>query len=173
MVIVMAGALLLTACAAEESVGRAPAPDSDSEQRYEYYSQVTVDDNVYEIRGIVAGELESLVRQTEAARGSVAGSGFGFFGTYFGPELGGKGFVRLLVQESNSDLAPVGETVILKVTDTKAIVLVPGDSVTFRCRAQYEAIAAVREQETFDSEKLATWELDYCRLLSPVIEAAQ
>jgi hypothetical protein len=159
-------ALFLVGCA---STDLAPPPESDSAQSYSADARVTVDDNVYEITGIVAGDVDSLVRQTEAARGSIAGSGYGFYGTYFGPEFGGKGFVRLLVEESDSRLAPAGEIVILKTMDTKAIVLVPGDKVTFRCRAQYEAVAAVRDYETFDSEKVETWELDYCRLLTPVI----
>lgn len=167
--VLVLAALFVAAC--ETNV--APPPESDSPQSYQSGSQVPVDDNIYEIRGVVAGDVDSLVRQTEAARGSIAGSGYGFYGTYFGPEFGGKGFVRLHVLASDSRLAPVGEIVILKTTDTKAIVLVPGDEVTFRCRAQYEAIAAVRQYETFDAERLETWELDYCRLTSPVIQTGR
>lgn len=163
--------VLLGACAPVTDT--APRPESDSSQAYGYDARTPVDDNVYEIAGVVTGAVDSLVRQTEAARGSVAGSGYGFYGTYFGSEFGGKGFVRLLVRRSNSPLAPIGEIVILKTTDTKAIVLVPGDEVTFLCRAQYEAVAAVRDNETFDPDKVETWELDYCRLLTPVIQAGQ
>lgn len=87
--------------------------------------------------------------------------------SYFGPEFGGKGFVRGVVVESDASLAEVGHMVVLKSTDTKAIMLMPGDRATFKCRQQYEAIAAVRSYETFNADKLATWELDYCRLASP------
>ncbi len=163
--------LLLAACAPNA----APTPESDSSQNYNVPSGagIPVDDNVYTIRGTVAGDVGSLTRQTEAARGSIAGGPYGTYGSYYGPEFDGKGFVRLLVEESNSELAPVGEIVILKLTDTKGTALLVGDKVTFKCRAQYEAIAAVRNYETWDQEKAAlveTWELDYCRLVSPIID---
>ena len=35
---------------------------------------------------------------------------------------------------------------------------------------QYEALAAVRDNEKFSKTKVETWELDYCRLASPVID---
>jgi hypothetical protein len=121
----------------------------------------------------VVSEVGSLTRQTDAARGSISGSGTAGFayisGTYYGPEYGGKGFIRLHVFESSSYLAPVGEIVILKSTDTKGVALLPGDVVTFKCRHQYEALAAVRNAETFDEEKLETWEIDYCRFFDPII----
>jgi len=168
--ILFAGLIALAACAEADA---APRPDSDSSQSWEYGARIPVDDGIYEITGTVAGAVDSLTRQTEAARGSVAGSGYGFYGTYFGPEFGGKGFVRLYVEESNSRLAPPGEVVILKTSDTKAVVLVPGDEVTFRCRHQYEAVAPVRDNETFNAEKVETWEIDYCRLITPVIRTGE
>lgn len=163
-------ALGLSACGVENA---APPPESDSGQYFTRGSEIPVDDNVYTITGQVVSEVGSLTRQTEAARGSISGSGTGGFayisGSYYGPEFGGKGFIRLHVLESDSFLAPWGEIVILKSTDTKGVALLPGDVVTFKCRHQYEAIAAVRNSETFDQEKLETWEIDYCRFVSPVI----
>lgn len=154
----------------EEMVSQAPQPESDSPQKYSYKSEgIPVDDGVYGISGTVVGEVESLVRQTQRASGTMVGSGVGTYGSYFGPEFGGKGFVRLLVEDSDSHLAPEGQIVILKVTDTKGIVLLSGDYVDFFCRHQYEALAAVRKREVFDPEKLETWEIDYCRLKTPVI----
>ena len=92
-------------------------------------------------------------------------------GAYFGPQFGGKGFVRLFVYsaEPATELARPENIVILKTSDTKASALLPGDIVTFKCRAQYEAVAAVRNAETFNKEALETWELDYCRMISPLI----
>lgn len=160
----------LSACGVENV---APPPESDSGQYFSSGSTIPVDDNVYLITGQVVSEVGSLTRQTDAARGSISGSGMSGFayvsGTYYGPEYGGKGFIRLHVFESSSYLAPVGEIVILKSTDTKGVALLPGDVVTFKCRHQYEALAAVRNSETFDSEKLETWEIDYCRFFDPVI----
>ena len=91
------------------------------------------------------------------------------YGTYFGPELNGKGLVWLKVTKSSSKLALSSSIVILKVTDTKALALAPGDYVVFKCRHQYEAIAAVRSNETFDAEKLESWEIDYCRMVNPMV----
>lgn len=156
--------LTLSACAEE-----APKPESDSSQQYSATARVPVDDAVYTIEGTVAGDIQSLTRQTQVASGSFAGSSFGFYGSYFGAEFKGKGFVRLLVERSETDLAPIGRVTLLKVTDTKAILLLPGDKVTFKCRRQYEAIAAVTQFEEFDTKKVETWELDYCRLASPVV----
>ncbi len=165
LVVMSLFAAILAGCA-----DTAPQPSSDSPQAFTATGDgVPVDDGVYLISGTVVADVESLVRQTTPARGSMAGSGYGAYGSYFGPEFGGKGFVRLQVASSESDLAPVGAIVILKVTDSKASVLLPGDTVQFKCRHQYEAVAAVRNAETFNAEKLETWEIDYCRLTTPKI----
>ena len=161
----------------------APRPESDRGQNFNTGCaeddptctgnvQIPVDDGVYRIKGKVVGDVNSLTRQIQAARGSLAGSQYFVSGSFYGPEMGGKGFIRLHVQESDSYLAPVGTVVIVKSTDTKGIALLPGDVVTLKCRHQYEAVAAVRNKETFDEVKLETWELDYCRLVTPVIQPA-
>lgn len=166
--------LILTGCA-----GRAPQPESDSPQTYSDNARIPVDDTVYTIVGEVVGDVASVTQQTTPAQGDVTGVSardLGYLGgAYFGPEFGGKGFVRLLVHTATpgTELAPVEEIVILKTSDTKAAVLLPGDVVTFRCRAQYEAVAAVREGESFDADKVETWELDYCRLVTPVIDVRE
>ena len=79
--------------------------------------------------------------------------------------------LRLLVHsvEPATPLAQPDRIVLIKTSDTKASALLTGDIVTFRCRAQYKAVAAVRENEDFYPSKVATWELDYCRLATPVI----
>lgn len=159
--------ILLVACETDEL----PPPESDSDQYYEGKARIPVDDNVYEIEGVVAGVPDSLVRQTQAARGYVVDGS----GSYFGAQLSGKGFVTLMVEsvQPQTDTAEVGSLVILKTTDTKAVKLLPGYRVKFKCRRQYEAVAAVRNMETFDSDKLATWELDYCRMADPKAELTE
>lgn len=165
--------ILLTACGGQTDI--APEPESDSSQRYRLGSEIPVDDNVYTINGRVVGDVDSLTRQTAAARvtnSTVYADGYTrSSSTYFAPELNGKGFVRLLVysSEPETDLAQPENIVIIKTTDTKATMLLAGDVVTFRCRAQYEAVAAIRNNETFRAEDLGTWELDYCRLSSPLV----
>lgn len=172
MLVVMIMAFGLVSCGGPSE--SAPAPDSDSQQEFEDGNEVPIDKTVYIIQGTVQSPVESLVRQTEAAGGSMSGwqaGGFGSIsGSYFGPEFGGKGFIRVLVEESNSHLAPVGTVAILKSSDTKASILGHGDRVTFKCRAQYEAVAAVLDNEKFDREALQTWELDYCRMVNPNVE---
>jgi hypothetical protein len=172
--IVLLLVLLLTACR-----GQAPQPVSDSPQAYEANARIPVDDNVYTITGQVVGEVASLSQQTAPAQGELTGlgaRGYGYMGgSYFGPEFGGKGFVRLFVfsAEPSTRLAPPEEIVIMKTTDTKAAALLPGDIVTFKCRAQYEAVAAVRVNESFNQSKVETWELDYCRMVTPVIDVRE
>lgn len=148
-------------------VNQAPPPESDSGQSFNVGSTIPVDDGVYTITIRVVNEIESLTRQTEAASGSAYMYGGYGSASYFGPEFGGKGFIRGLVERSNSRLAEIGHVVVLKSTDTKAIMLRVGDIATFKCRHQYEAVAAVRTNETFDADKLETWEIDYCRLDTP------
>lgn len=168
--------LLVVAVLAIGCGGKAPAPASDSPQTYDASARVPVDDTVYTISGQVVGDVASLSQQTTPAQGDVTGltgRGYGYLGgSYFGAEFGGKGFVRLLVHttEPATPLAPPENIVIVKTTDTKAAVLLPGDVVTFKCRAQYEAVAAVRENESFNQSKVETWELDYCRMVTPVID---
>ncbi len=165
--------ILGTGCSA--TTGEAPAPDSDSSQSYKEGSKVPVDDEVYTITGEVIGEVNETSRQVEPAQGQMSGSLYGNYGSmqgsFTGPIEAGKGFVRIRVQSSkpSTDLAPEGDVTIIKTSDTKAKALLNGDIVSFKCRRQYEALAAVRESETFNSDKVETWELDYCRLASPVI----
>lgn len=166
--------LLFVACADTEP--QAPRPDSDSAQTYDG-GRIPVDNNIYEVVGVVQSPMESLVRQTRAASGSASGvmiSGTGTMsGSYHGPEFDGKGFIRIALESITPTPqqfeVPAGATIIVKSSDTKAILVGAGDRVYLRCRVQYEAVAAVLEREKFDANTVATWELDYCRLASPVV----
>jgi hypothetical protein len=149
----------------------APAPESNNSLSYAWFTTIPVDTAVYTITGAVAAETESLVRQTAPAQvQSYSAEGF-TYGSYYGPQLNGKGMVRLTVEASDAELAPVGSTVILKLDDTKGILLLPGDHITLKCRAQFEAISAVMNRQEFDPAA-GTWELDYCRLATPVVGRA-
>ena len=169
---------LVTACADQQ-----PRAESDSQQSFntrgESDGRIPVDDNVYVITGKVTGPVSSLERQV--------GGGYRTSSTtdvngvpittyyYVPPIINGKGFVRLFVHNASpqTDMAQPERIAILKTTDTKVTALFEGDIATFKCRAQYESVAAVRNNETFDPDKLQTWELDYCRLVSPVISIEQ
>lgn len=147
-----------------------PAPDSDSQQAYDG-GNIPTDLSVYTIVGKVNADTKSLTRQVSPGGGSVFGVNGFVSGSFFGPVESGKGFVRLTVVSANpsTDLAPVGKVVVLKMTDTKGTVLTAGDEVTLKCRRQYEAVAAVQDNQKFDADADATWELDFCRLATPVL----
>lgn len=169
-------ALPLTMATGCSSSNTAPNADSDSSQRYNDKA-IPVDDNVYTITGTVTAEVGSLTRQTSPGRISTptcyGTSGCYGGGTSFGPVTSGKGYVRLLVTSITPSVADdtvrVENIAILKVTDTKATALLEGDAVTFKCRRQYEAVAAVRDNEDLNVGKAQTWEMDYCRLSTPSI----
>jgi len=157
--------LLLSGCQ------RSPAPESNNGLSYAWLTTIPVDANVYTVSGVVAADVESLVRQSAPAQAQTYSTDVGSYGTYYGPQLNGKGMVRLTVASSDAELAPVGSTVILKLDDTKGILLLPGDRITLKCRAQFEAISAVMNRQAFDPAA-GTWELDYCRLATPVVASA-
>ena len=166
--------LILNACTAGTV-----APTSDSDFSYAAGSSIPIDNNFYTVAGTVIADVTD--RVTGQERGHITGSAIGtgnftsMQGTYFPGDVQGKGFVRLSVElvSPSTELAPQGNVVLLKTTDLKAVALLPGDYVTFVCRAQYEAVAAANNAEAFDANKAGTWELDYCRLKSPVISEGE
>lgn len=154
--------ILMTACAP------AGAP------RISGSTGLPVDENIYVLSGTVQAQ-SSLVRQTDPATGRM----YGAYATFTGQTIEGKTFIRLLVNDYrlqnntkqvlvSDEVLERGQIVIIKVVDTKATALGVGDSVTFLCRRQYEALAR-STGETFDAQKFATWEFDYCRLESGII----
>lgn len=168
-------AVALTGCGGDNNDDN-PKTDSDSSFSYDDSARVPVDEATYELTGEVVGQVNNLTRQVEPGKGSISGSQYGSYGTlsgsFTGPIEAGKGFVRLKVSVSKpaTDLAPVGEVAIVKTADTKASALMPGDIVTFKCRRQYENIAAVKDKQEFKESEVGTWELDYCRFETPVLQ---
>ena len=161
-ILFLALALTLAACQ------RAPTPESSNGLSYSWGTTLPVDANVYTIAGEVVADPQSLVRQTAPANMQTYSVEGASFGTYYSPELSGKGMVRLHVSASDSELAPADSTVILKMDDTKGVLLLPGDKISVKCRAQFEAIAPVMQRQSFDPAA-GVWELDYCRLATPVV----
>lgn len=151
------------------------APTSDSDFSYAAGSSIPIDNNFYTVAGTVVADVAD--RTTGQEKGHITGSaiGAGNFTSMQGTYFPGDVFVRLSVELVNpsTELAPQGNVVLLKTTDLKAVALLPGDYVTFVCRAQYEAVAATNNAEAFDADKAGTWELDYCRLNSPVISEGE
>lgn len=148
-----------------------PSVESDSSQSYASGSKVESDTNAYLIKGEVVGPVNETTRQVTPGQGDIFGYNGYLNGSFTGPVEKGKGFVRIRVESASpsTDLAPVGQVTIVKTSDTKAKALMNGDVVSFKCRRQYEAVAAVRNNQKFDKKSDGTWELDYCRLATPVI----
>lgn len=163
--VVIGGGILLAAC---QPAGT--TPESDSAYEYAVGATIPTDPNIYTISGYVYADVDSMVRQTAAAESYVTANKYGATGVYHGAEYDGKTFVRLFVEKSDSPIAPVESVVIIKATDTKASALLPKDRVTFKCRHQFEAIAAIFSGEGFDPQSSLTQELDYCRLVTPIID---
>ncbi len=62
--------------------------------------------------------------------------------------------------------------VVVKISDSKMFGIVVGDTVRLSCRAEPENLAAVANDEPFQHD-LETWELDWCRFTSPVVDIEQ
>lgn len=159
--------LLLGACESDS----APKPDSDNRSaNFHSEERVPVDENIYTIKGEVYGDPEDLTRQVSPGGAAITGFNGFVSGSAWGPEMSGKGFVRVATSsiEPDPEFASSGDVVLIKTADTKMAALVPGDVVTIKCRAQYEAIAPILRNERI-TDKSETWEFDFCRLASPDI----
>lgn len=149
--------------------------ESDSGYTYKSYKQaaIPVDNNIYTLTGVVVGDVNS-IQQTGSARVvTTYRSDFYSVGTYFPTEMNGKGLVRLWVEKSDFPGVPPETIAIIKSTDTKLIAVLPGDRITLRCRVQAEAIAPSYTGQVYDPDRAVTLELDFCRMLSPVIGVNQ
>jgi hypothetical protein len=188
---IVLGSMLAVVLFAAQGCDEETAPTVDSDNGSASYvdaehpeksAKAPIDKKVYELTGEVVGPVNSVTRQVKPAEGSssgfVSGSAPGGFygyssGSYFGEVTGGKGYVRLLVTAvgtNTTDLAKIGDVSILKVSDIKATALVEGDVVTVKCRRDFEAIAPVAVNQRFHADEVGTWELDYCRMPSAVID---
>lgn len=158
--------------------GKTKGPDNDSLWNWdEGGTDIPCDEHIYTITGSVTS-TDSLSRQVSAASGSVSGFMYGGYGSVSGYSRGevidGKGYLVLVVSASDSEYAPTGGTIIIKTTDTKASFVPEGYVATFKCRLEYEAIAALVNNEEFSDDTRAaadTREFDYCRLVTPVLIA--
>lgn len=163
-------ALALTAC----NPAAGTVAESDSGYIYknnDSQAKIPLDDAIYTLTGVVVGDVRSVTSQGPTTAKVTVTEGV-TTGTFFTPEMTGKGMVRLWVERSDYVNAPAESIVILKTTDTKAAALLNGDRVTFKCRAQAEAIAPSYTDQPYDPTELPiTWELDFCRMSTARVEA--
>lgn len=149
--------------------------ESDSGYTYQSYKQakLPLDNNLYTLTGVIVGDVNSIARPGPAKIVTAYRSEYYSVGTYFPPEMSGKGLARLWVEKSDFPGVPPETIAIIKSTDTKLIAVLPGDRITVRCRVQAEAIAPSYTGQVYDPEKAVTLELDFCRMVSPVIDVGQ
>lgn len=168
-------ALLVGICLALTACNPAAGTTADSDSGYLYKNKdsakIPLDDAIYTLTGVVVGDVRGVTRQGPTTAKVTITEGV-TTGTFFTPEMTGKGMVRLWIEKSDYWNAPAESIVILKTTDTKAAALLNGDRVTFKCRAQAEAIAPSYTDQPYDVTELPiTWELDFCRMSTARVEA--
>ena len=114
-----------------------------------------IDNTIYVLSGTIEGN-DAIVRQTDPASGHI----YGDYASFSGPTIDGKTLIRIKLENINarqletsnsitstlySNIAlkeiEKGQTLIIKVVDTKAIALKSGDKTTFLCRYQFEALS--------------------------------
>lgn len=143
------------------------------------------DAGVYAIRGTVMGDTEEMIRQVSPARAISYGNGYM---AYSGPIIDGKTILTIEIVAINRNLphgangvsteesqqvdwARPGDRLIIKCVDTKCIALKPGNTASFKCRRNYEALATTAG-EAWDADFYGTYEIDYCRLETGVLDNA-
>jgi len=171
LVLCILAVILMSACA---PVNQAPPPQSDSDENFNYGAEIPIDDNIYTLEVMINSEMNSLTEQlSQSSLSGYSTGSFGYVSGYGNSWQEGKGFIRVKVVSINpySEYVAMGDNVIIKTTDTKMRALIPNDIVMIKCRMQYESVAAVRQNEVFDNAKeYETWELDYCRMITPQLE---
>ncbi len=174
--LILAFVISLVGCIPAKDVQNQDLGGTKADSGYEYGGGTIIpnDQKLYTIRGTLVDPPVNTNRQSSPGGAYISGyssSGSGYVsGSAWGPEFKGKGILRIKVITSDCDIAPVGSEVVLKCSDQKAVVLGPGDTVTFKCRKQCEPIAPTADYQKI-SEADLTWELDYGRLASPVVKA--
>ncbi len=106
-----------------------------------------------------------------------------YYGSFSGPVTQGKGLVlaeALSIRTSGDDanksevLSLEGKNVFLKFLDSKSMLLADGMIVNVSCRRDYEAVCpttAANEgtSQPIDRRNDITWELDNCRISTPIV----
>ncbi len=185
MIVLLLIMAALTGCSGSDNGAKPTLAPSDSDSNISFDGEKPTDTNTYLITGVVV-DMRSIRTGQETTSNTeidLLGPFEGAFWPIFGIDSSlqtsgssvetGKGFIRFDVTASEAIAeAPVGSQIILKTTDSKSFLLVPGDIVTFKCRRDFEPVAAVNVGEKVSEAKHGTWELDYCRLLTPIVERA-
>jgi len=132
-----------------------------------------VDTELYLFTIQVGRGTESVTYQAEPGYGS--GTMYGNYASmsYRSEVINGKGvIVGTILRTDHPDVAAVGNTLLFKFSDLKAVILQPGDIVEVKCRRDFEALSPVLDKQDWQPTSV-TWELDLCRLSNPTLELAE
>lgn len=144
-------------------------PESDNSYSWSYNSCVDVSKQVYSITVQVADEI---VNHTET-NASGSGSGFvsggvGFASSSWRMWQDGKGILptKVIAMSPEFQGVAVGDYILLKTSDLKAMALPNGAQAQFICNQDVEILSPVENGQVLTTDRL-TYELDDCRMVSP------
>lgn len=130
-------------------------------------SCVTIDTRLYVLDVQIAGNMAN----NQTVNGSVSGMTVGGYGGVSGSIwTEGKGVVLVKLMSINPDFPgiKVGDYIIIKTTDLKAMALPVGSRATMFCNKDPEATSPLYVGQTFTTDRV-TLELDDCRMQSPKV----
>lgn len=121
--------------------------------------ETQVDPNLYSVELRLEEEVEGY-SQTNASFVALNGYARGVMWQE------GKGIVRGTLVSVNPDVGFVseGDITIVKTTDWKVTGLLPGDTVSLVCIADFEPVCTKSEEYGQVGECFEMWEFDFCRL---------
>ena len=145
-------------------------PESDNDYTWSSFSCVNVSTIVYKVTIEVDDEI---INHTEVG---ASGSAFvfnGFGSASYRMWQEGKGLlpVKIVSIEPAIEDIPVGTNIVLKTSDLKAMSLPTGATTVFICNLDTEVLSPVRDNQVLTTDR-QTYELDNCRMLSPVFVPA-
>jgi hypothetical protein len=141
------------------------SPETDNEHGWSVGSKVRVSTETYTLE---VKMIDSMASHSETeASGSVYGWGSGGYGSYR-MEQNGKGIMPVEVKSVSPDFhnVEVGDLIIIKVTDLKAMAIPTGAVFTVVCNEDVEVVSPNVSGQVLTTDRL-TYELDDCRLKSP------
>jgi len=144
-------------------------PESDNKYYWSSISCVEVNTRAYVV---VVDVVDEITNHTEVnaesyGYGTMYG-GYGYASSSMRMWQDGKGLLPVTIVTVNPPFhdLQVGDTIILKTTDLKAMAIPAGARATFVCNEDTEVVSPVKSNQTLTTDRI-TYELDDCRMLTP------
>jgi hypothetical protein len=144
-------------------------PESDNAYSWSYNSCVDISTTVYALTVQVTDEAVNHTELNAEGSGSVVGTGGMVVGSSsYRMWQDGKGLLPVTIIAINPawDHVNVGDGIILKTSDLKAMGLPNGAIATFICNEDVEVLSPVQSNQVLTVDRL-TYELDDCRMTKP------